>query len=175
MKRCIVMIGMPACGKSTAGVVLAKITGRRFIDTDLLIQEQEGMLLQEIIDNKGSEYFKKAEEGVLRALEAENAVISTGGSAVYYPPAMEHLRCLGPTVYLKLSAESIRRRLKNIRTRGIAMAPAQTIEELYRSRAPLYERYADITIPAEGLNVEQTVERILAELRRQGEFRQTKR
>ena len=165
MKQSVVLIGMPAAGKSTVGVVLAKTLGKQFVDTDLLIQEREGMLLQDIINTKGNDYFKQAEEAVLTELDVENAVISTGGSAIYYPKAMEHLHDLGPVIYLQLSVPTLKSRLSNIKTRGIAMAPGQTIEDLARSRVPLYESYADIIMPTEGLDVEETIERICVALK----------
>lgn len=165
MKQSVVLIGMPAAGKSTVGVVLAKTLGKQFVDTDLLIQEREGLLLQDIINTKGNDYFKQAEEAVLTELDVENAVISTGGSAIYYPKAMEHLHDLGPVIYLQLSVPTLKSRLSNIKTRGIAMAPGQTIEDLARSRVPLYESYADIIMPTEGLDVEETIERICVALK----------
>lgn len=165
MKESVVLIGMPAAGKSTIGVVLAKTLGKQFIDTDLLIQEREGMLLQEIINTKGNDYFRKAEEEVLSQLKADHSVIATGGSAVYYPEAMKNLHSLGPVIYLQLSVPTLKRRLNNIKTRGITMAPGQTIEDLARSRVPLYEGYADIVMPTEGLDVEETIQRICIALK----------
>ena len=165
MKQSVVLIGMPAAGKSTVGVVLAKTLGKQFVDTDLLIQEREGMLLQDIINTKGNDYFKQAEEAVLTELDVDNAVISTGGSAIYYPESMKHLHDLGPVIYLQLSVPTLKSRLSNIKTRGIAMAPGQTIEDLARSRVPLYESYADIIMPTEGLGVEETIERICVALK----------
>lgn len=135
--------------------------GKAFVDTDLLIQEQEGELLQEIIDGKGNDYFQKAEEAVLSRIEADGAVISTGGSAVYYDGAMKHLAATGPIVYLALPLEEIERRLDNINTRGITMAPGETMADLYAKRVPLYEQYADLKIETLGLTVEQTVEKII--------------
>ncbi|WP_130863805.1 shikimate kinase [Bacilliculturomica massiliensis] len=160
----IVMIGMPACGKSTVGVILAKSTGKSFMDTDLLIQEREGDLLQNIIDGRGNDYFQKIEEEVLAGVTAAGAVISTGGSAVYYDKAMKHLGETGKIVYLALPLSEIVARLDNISTRGITMAPGETIADLYEKRVPLYEKYADLKIETLGLTVEQTVERIIAGL-----------
>lgn len=165
MKTSVVLIGMPAAGKSTVGVVLAKTLGKQFVDTDLLIQEREGMLLQDIINTKGNDYFRRVEEEVLAGLQAEHCVIATGGSAIYYPKAMKHLHELGPVVYLQLSVPTLKKRLSNIKTRGITMAPGQTIEDLARSRVPLYESYADIVMPTEGLDVEETIERIWVALK----------
>ena len=158
----LILVGMPACGKSITGVVLAKTMRKNFIDTDLLIQEKEQKPLQEIIDVKGIAYFKDAEKSVLIELEAENAVISTGGSAIYYPEAIEHLKEHGKIVYLKVSLDTVEKRLNNIKTRGVAMKKGDTIADLYARRIPLYEKYADITIEADGLAVEETVEQIIS-------------
>lgn len=160
----IVMIGMPACGKSTVGVILAKTMGKSFIDTDLLIQEREDLLLQDIINKKGNDYFQKAEEQVLSGICAEGAVVSTGGSAVYYDGAMKHLGSTGIIVYLSLPLNEIERRLDNISTRGITMAPGETMADLYKKRVPLYEKYADLVVETAGLTVEQTVENIIRAL-----------
>ena len=161
----IVLIGMPACGKSTVGVVLAKVMGMKFIDTDLLIQEKEGALLQELIDTRGNDYFRKVEEYVLRSVDVNGTVISTGGSAIYYPEAIKHFKKKGIVVYLKVSYEEINKRLNNITTRGITLAPGQTLKDLYDYRIPLYEQYADIIIETEDFNVEQTVEFIAEKLK----------
>ena len=157
----LILIGMPACGKSTMGVVLAKTLGMRFVDTDLLIQEEEGEKLQNIIDEQGMEAFLAIEERVLSRVNVQNAVISTGGSAVYSEKAMNHLKSIGSVVYIQLSLEEILRRLNNIKTRGIAMKPGDTLEDLYNRRVPLYERYADITLEAEGLGIESSIEQLM--------------
>ena len=165
MKKSVVLIGMPAAGKSTVGVVLAKTLGKQFVDTDLLIQDREGMLLQDIINTKGDAYFRQVEEAVLSELDLDHAVIATGGSAIYYPKGMKNLAELGPIIYLQLSVPTLIKRLNNIETRGISMAPGQTIEDLARERIPLYEDYADIVMPTEGLDVEETIERICIALK----------
>lgn len=157
-KNNIVLIGMPACGKSTLGVVLAKTMGMSFVDTDLLIQQQTGRLLQAIIDQDGMEAFLRVEEEVLCQVRAEHAVIATGGSAVYSERGMEHLRTVGTIVYLKLPLEEIQQRLDNIRTRGIAMNPGENLEDLYRKRVPLYEKYADLVLQTVDLSLEESVE-----------------
>ncbi|QIB69283.1 shikimate kinase [Aminipila butyrica] len=157
----LILIGMPACGKSTVGVVLAKTVGMRFMDTDLLIQEREGALLQDLIDKKGNDYFQKVEEYVLRSIDTENTVISTGGSAVYYPEAIRHFKKKGLVVYLKVPFEAIEERLDNITTRGITMGPGQTLKDIYNLRIPLYEANADITVDTGDLTVEQTIEKIM--------------
>lgn len=157
----IVLIGMPACGKSITGVVLAKTMRKSFIDTDLLIQEREERPLQEIINESGNDYFRAVEEDVLKTLTTSNSVISTGGSAVYYPAAMENLKKNGTVVYLKVSLETIEERLNNIHTRGVTMKKGDTIASLYDERTPLYERYADVIIEANNFTVEESVEAII--------------
>ncbi len=157
----VVLIGMPASGKSTAGVLLAKAIGYGFIDTDLLIQNRERALLCDIIRDKGAEAFLKIEEEVNASLWAERCVISTGGSVVYGESAMRHLKEIGRVVYLKLSEKTLEKRLKNIFRRGVVMRKAgETVADLYAERVPLYEKYADVTIDCEGQTVEQTVRAI---------------
>ena len=152
---------MPGCGKSTIGVVLAKTAGKNFVDTDILIQESEGELLQNIIDNCGIEYFKQVEEKVLSEFCEENCVIATGGSAVYYKNAMKNFDEQGTIVYIKLPFETIKNRLDNIKTRGIILEAGQTLQELYKERIPLYEKYANVVIDGEGKDVEQIVSEII--------------
>lgn len=142
----ITLIGMPGVGKSTVGVVLAKALGLAFVDTDLVIQEKTGMLLQEIIDTKGLEAFAQIEEDVLSELSVTGSVVATGGSAVYSDKAMKHLAASGPVVYLRASCEEIISRINNLSSRGIALKPGYTLETLYEERVPLYEKYADITV-----------------------------
>ena len=136
----IILIGMPACGKSVTGVILAKSLKMNFIDADLLIQERAGKSLQDIINADGTETFKSIEEEVLNAINVKNTVIATGGSAVYYDSAMRHLKENGVVVYIEASLATIKKRLKNIRTRGVAMEKGQTIDSLYEMRVPLYEK-----------------------------------
>lgn len=157
----IVLIGMPGCGKSTVGVLLAKSMLRDFVDTDLIIQNKYKKSLSDIINQEGLDAFKDKENTVLRELGAENSVIATGGSAVYCPEGMENLKSDGKIIYLRLSPETIKSRIKNITTRGIAMAPDCTIDDLYKERAVLYEKYADIIIDAEALTAEETVNTIM--------------
>lgn len=163
--RNLILTGMPACGKSTLGVVLAKTLGMKFVDTDLLIQEVESCKLQEIIDERGMQEFLRIEEKVLSEIEAENSIISTGGSAVYSDKAMKHLGSIGDVVYIKLSLDEIERRLNNIKTRGIAMKPGETLADLYNMRVPLYEKYADITIETEGMGIEESIEVLIEKLK----------
>ena len=157
----IVLIGMPGCGKSSAGVLLAKTLEKDFVDTDLLIQKCEGMSLQEIIDTRGNAYFRDVEDAVLMSFDGDNYVVATGGSAVYCHAAMEKFRQDGDTiVYIKVTAHEIIKRLSNIKTRGVTLAPGQTIEDLYNERVPLYEKEADIIVETEGLDLEETVTKI---------------
>jgi shikimate kinase len=153
----IVLIGMPGVGKSTAGVVLAKVLGYRFVDADLLIQQEENRLLHEIIQEEGTEGFLAIEERVNAGIQTEQAVIATGGSVVYGAKAMEHLRSIGTVIYLKLSFKILEKRLHNIQGRGVVLKEGQTLQELYEERAPLYEKYADITIEEENRDVEETI------------------
>lgn len=164
MKTNIVLIGMPGVGKSTVGVILAKIMGLRFIDSDLSIQEREGRLLKDIIAEDGVNRFIEIEGEVLSNLNAERSVIATGGSAVYSGAAMETLKETATVVYLKLSLESLKDRLSDIKGRGVVLRDGQTLDDLYKERIPLYEKYADITVTEDGLTPEETVEAIQNQL-----------
>ncbi len=156
----IVLIGMPGVGKSTAGVILAKVLGYSFTDADLLIQEREKRLLKEIIADEGVDGFIKIENDVLAGINAERTVIATGGSAVYGAGAMKHLKEIGTVVYLSLPYEDLTRRLGDIKGRGVVLRDGQTLKDLYEERRVLYEKYADIIVDETGLNVEETVGRI---------------
>jgi len=160
----IVLIGMPGAGKSTMGVILAKTLGRNFIDTDIVAQETTGRLLQEIIDEEGTDAFLKTEEKTILSLHCHHAVIATGGSVVFSEKAMEHLKKDGVVLYLKISFEEMERRLKNITTRGIVLAAGQGLREMYIRRVPLYEKYADITIDCTDGDFEQCVGNAIDEL-----------
>lgn len=153
----ITLIGMPGCGKSTCGILAAKILCMSFLDTDLLIQQNEGAPLQTVIDQKGGEYFAKAEENAIVTLYTRNCVIATGGSAVYSDLSMRHLKEDGVIVYLKISYQSMKNRIKNLASRGILLKENETLLDMYNHRASLYEKYADITISCDGLAIEDTV------------------
>lgn len=157
----IIFIGMPASGKSTVGVVVAKRLGYDFIDTDLLIQKQENRLLKEIIADVGNDGFLAIENQVNRDLEAEHAVISPGGSVIYCEEAMEHFKEIGTIVYLKVSFETINRRISNAKNRGVVLKKGQTLRELYEERTKLFEKYADYTISEDGLDLEETIDKVL--------------
>jgi shikimate kinase len=160
----IVLIGMPGAGKSTMGVILAKTLGRNFIDTDIVAQQTSGRLLQEIIDEDGTDAFLKTEEKSILSLHVHNAVIATGGSVVFSEKAMEHLKQDGVVIYLDISFEEMVRRLSNITTRGIVLAAGQSLREMYDQRVPLYERYADITIDCSGIDFETCIGNVIDEL-----------
>ena len=163
-KKNVVLIGMPGAGKSTIGVILAKVLGKDFIDADLVIQKKEGRLLREIIEQEGPDGFLAVEERVNAGLCPDAAVIATGGSVVYGQRAMEHLGRIGAIVYLKLSYPAVESRLRDIRGRGVVLRDGQTLMDLYQERAVLYERYADVTVEEDGLGVEETLEKTLQAL-----------
>ena len=160
----IVLIGMPGAGKSTVGVVLAKNIGYRFVDSDLIIQEETGKLLHEIITEKGLDGFIQVENDVNKNLQVNRSVIATGGSVIYGAEAMEHLKEIGTVVYLKLSCEAIRKRLGDLKKRGVAPKDGQTLESLYAERIPLYEKYADLTISCGGKRIRTIVAELTGKL-----------
>lgn len=151
----IVLIGMPGAGKSTLGVVLAKILNKGFLDADLVIQGECGKTLQAIIDEAGTDAFIATENRILCGIQAHNTVISTGGSAVYSDEAMRHLSKLGPVVYLEISYESLVKRLCDLDERGVVLkgGVSMSLRELYEERRPLYESYADITVNVDDLSI----------------------
>lgn len=157
----IILIGMPGVGKSTLGVVLAKVLGYQFLDSDLLIQEQENRKLSEIIEEEGYEGFQKIEDRVNASIHTLHTVIATGGSVVYCSRAMKHLRENGTVVYLHVSLRELQKRLGNLRGRGVLLKDGQTLEDLYRERTPLYEKYADIKVSEEGKDLEESLQALL--------------
>ncbi|MBQ2293824.1 MAG: shikimate kinase [Spirochaetales bacterium] len=163
----IVLIGMPGAGKSTIGVVLAKIAGINFVDTDLLIQQQEGKLLQVIVDEIGCDNFITLEGDFLSAFKTKHvSVVATGGSAVYTEKAMNNLKNIGNVVYLQLPYEEIEKRIHNITTRGLAMAKGKTLLDLYEERLPLYQKYADLIIDCFGKTIEEIALEILNKVKK---------
>ena len=164
----IILIGMPGAGKSTMGVILAKVMGYRFLDADLLIQEQEKRLLREIIEQEGQEGFIEVENRVNASICTENTIIATGGSVIYGAEAMKHLRGIGTVIYIRLSYQTVSERLGNIRQRGVVLKEGQTLYSLYQERCPLYQKYAHLTIDAEGMDTEQLMETILEQLNSAG-------
>ena len=153
----IVLIGMPGCGKSTVGVLLAKALQMDFVDTDIVLQQQQGKKLQEIIDQVGNDAFLKMEEDCVRSLECDQTVVATGGSVVYGKEAMRRLHENGLVVYIRLPYEEIERRLSNLATRGVTLKKGQTLRNLYDERIPLYEAEADYIFEPEEGDVQETV------------------
>ena len=160
----IVLIGMPAAGKSTIGVLLAKTLLLSFTDTDLLIQEKYKKSLCDIIKENGTKAFLEIEESVIAKADFKDSVIATGGSAVYGNAAMEKLKKNGKMVYLHLSVEEIKKRIGDIKSRGVVLTNGTTVEDIFRDREPLYEKYADLKIDCTGLSVEECVEKIVRSL-----------
>lgn len=160
MKNNVVLIGMPGCGKSTVGVVLAKIMGYKFIDSDLLIQESEGRLLSEIISEQGLDAFNRVENRVNASIDVHKCVIATGGSVVYGVEAMKHLSEIGTIVYIQLPYEEIERRLGDLTKRGVSIKQGQTLKDLYDERVPLYEKYAHIIVTEENVEIAVTADKI---------------
>ena len=163
-KSNLVLIGMPGSGKSTVGVILAKRTSHDFIDTDVVIQSVEHRSLQAIMDKEGYMKLREIEARVLQTLNLENHIISTGGSAVYSDAAMVHLRKNGTTIYLDVSVDTLRSRLADYETRGIAKRPDQSFDDLFQERTRLYRKYADIVIKGDGMTQDSVCNHIIAEL-----------
>lgn len=163
-KSNLVLIGMPGSGKSTIGVILAKRTSHDFVDTDLVIQSVEHRSLQDILDKEGYLKLREIEARVLQSLNLQNHIISTGGSAVYSDAAMQHLKQDGICIYLDVSVETLRSRITDYETRGIAKRPDQSFADLFAERTQLYRKYADITIKGDGMNQDQICDAIMKQL-----------
>ena len=146
----LILIGMPSCGKSTLGVLLAKHLAMRFVDTDLMIQEEVSMRLHDYQQAQGMPAFQRLEERVLCSVQSENTVIATGGSAIYYPKAMAHLKALGRIVFLDVPLEVVRSRVGDLAERGVVFEPGTALGDLLRERQPLYQKYADSVIVCGG-------------------------
>ena len=160
----IILIGMPGAGKSTLGVLLAKAMGKLFVDTDIIIQQKTKRLLQDIIDNDGTEEFLRLEEEILLTVNEENTVIATGGSAVYSEKAMEHFRKNGKIVYLHVDFNEIEKRVTNITTRGIVLKNGKSLADAFDERKPLYDKYADVVIDCTGSSIENSVKMLIDKL-----------
>ena len=162
----IILIGMPGAGKSTLGIVLAKILNKQFVDADLVIQSQCDKTLQKLIDACGPEGFIQVENEILRDIRAENSIIATGGSAVYSDEAMKHLSSIGTVVYLQVSYEELENRLGGLHERGVVMKNGigMSLADLYEERVPLYEKYADLTIDINGLSVRDAARKLVDQI-----------
>lgn len=160
----VVLIGMPGAGKSTIGVVLAKVLGYQFVDADLVIQKREGKLLRQIIAQQGEEAFIQIEGEANKSITGPEVVIATGGSVVYHKEAMEQYQRDDLIVYIQLSYETVAHRLSNLKRRGVVLKEGQTLKDLYEERVPLYENYAHITVNAEGLGVEELMDEIARQI-----------
>ncbi|MDQ0913909.1 shikimate kinase [Paenibacillus sp. V4I5] len=160
----IVLIGMSGAGKSTLGVLLAKALGMDYVDVDIVIQQHEGKLLQDIIDNDGIEKFMQVEEKIVSELQLKNCIISTGGSVVYSEKAMNVLKHGGQIIYLHVPYEEIKRRLINITTRGIVIKKGNSLKDVYEERVPLYMKYSDKTVDCSNKNIEQCVLEIIEKI-----------
>lgn len=157
----IILTGMPSCGKSTLGRMLAKELGYAFLDTDDVIVQRNGCPLKDILDNEGLDGFIRREEEAVCSVTAERTVIATGGSVVYSPKSMAHLKSLGRIVYLCLDYNEVERRLGDLHERGVAIAPGKTLRDLFDERTPLYEKYADVAILIQsGNTIRQSVNTI---------------
>ncbi len=164
MKNNIILIGMPGSGKSTVGVVLAKKLGFQFIDSDLVIQEQSGKLLYQLIEELGEAGFLVLENKINAQIQADKSVIATGGSSVYGEEAMRHFKKTGTVVYLKLPYEELEVRLGDLHKRGVVIKKGSSLRELYEERTPLYEKYADITVDCSGIDLRNVMELIAAQV-----------
>ena len=160
MKSNITLIGMPGAGKSTTGIILAKNSSLGFLDTDILIQINNGKPLQEILDEKGHLALRQVEEDEVCKINIEKCIISTGGSVAYSHKAMEHLQSLSTIIFLKVSYEEITRRITNFESRGIAKEKGQSFLDLFNERQELYTKYADIVVSAEGATQDEIAHRI---------------
>lgn len=161
----IILVGMPTSGKSTVGVILAKILGYNFVDADIVIQKKDGRRLSEIIEQEGVDGFIDIENRINLGIETERTVIATGGSVVYGTEAMQHYKNIGRIVYLKVGMDVLTKRLKDVKQRGVVMRPGQSLIALYNERSVLYEKYADITIDEKNNTMEEVVTDLVAALK----------
>ena len=164
-RKNIVFVGMPASGKSTVGVIVAKVMGMNFIDSDIVIQQRENAKLNELIEKYGIDDFLKREEQALLSINVDNTVIATGGSAIYSDAGMKHLSNNATIIYLKVSLDNLKDRLTDLKARGVVIRPGESIEQMYATRSVLYEKYADIIVEEKGTSIEDTVCLVMEQLR----------
>ncbi len=163
-KSNIILIGMPGSGKSTVGVILAKMLAKRYLDTDILLQNIEKRSLQDIVDNDGHMALREVEQRVLLSIHCRNHIVATGGSAAYSEPAMMHLKKNGIVVFLHADLPALKQRIHNYQTRGLAKRPDQSFQDLFEERLALYEKYADITVVSSNLTQDQVCDAIIDHL-----------
>lgn len=164
-KSNIILIGMPGSGKSTVGVILAKMLTKRYLDTDILLQNIERRSLQDIVDADGHMALRAVEQRVLLSIQCRNHIVATGGSAAYSDPAMQHLKKDGIFVFLHADLPALNQRIHNYQTRGLAKRPDQSFQDLFNERLELYEEYADITIESSNMTQDQVCDAIINQLR----------
>lgn len=164
-KSNLVLIGMPGSGKSTVGIVLAKLTSRSFVDTDILIQSTAGRSLQDIVDRSGYMMLRRIEEKILLGLNCRNHVIATGGSAAYSHAAMLHLKKSGTVIFLNVALNVLKSRILNFSTRGLAKRPEQSLADLFKERYGLYTTYADLVVDCDELNQEEACQEVMRALK----------
>ena len=164
MGKNIVLIGMPGVGKSTSGVILAKVMNYDFLESDLVIQHQTGKLLKDIIREEGIDGFNAVENRINAGIDVENTVIATGGSVIFGPDAMAHFKEIGVVVYLRISYDLLDKRLGDLDERGVVHKEGQTLRDIYNERTALYEKYADVMVDLDGKDVAGTVDAIVAQL-----------
>jgi len=157
----IILIGMPGAGKSTVGVVLAKVLGYKFLDSDLVIQETKGKLLSQLIEENGDAGFIQIENDINKSIEVDHAVIATGGSAVYGAEAMDHFKEIGTVIYLEVPYKEIKKRVGSLKDRGVVSNGKEKIEDIYADRVMLYEKYADVIIKDWDIPIRETIKKIL--------------
>lgn len=163
-KSNIILIGMPGSGKSTVGVILAKMIAKRYLDTDILLQNIEKRSLQDIVDKDGHMALREVEQRVLLGIQCRNHIVATGGSAAYSEPAMQHLKKNGIIVFLHADLPALKQRIHNYETRGLAKTPEQSFQDLFEERLALYERYADIIVQSSNLTQDQVCDAIVEQL-----------
>ncbi|MFM1919656.1 MAG: hypothetical protein RLZZ303_1290 [Candidatus Hydrogenedentota bacterium] len=156
----VVLIGMPGCGKSTIGILLAKAMALDFVDTDVVLQSHQHKTLHEIALAVGRDGFRDLECEAIKTLEVRNTVIATGGSVVYRPAAMEHLRRDGLVVFMDVSLAVLEERLGDLDARGVSRNPGQTLASLIAERRPLYEQFADVTLDLSEMSHDEAEEAV---------------
>lgn len=157
----IILVGMPGCGKSTLGVILAKKINYGYIDSDSVIVALQGKLLPDLIEELGNEAFLDLEARVISSITAQRCVISTGGSAIYREDVIKKMKENGVVIYLKISFEEVEKRLGDLKERGVVLKKGFSLRDLYEERDPLYEKSADIVVELDGSSIEKNAEKLI--------------